>query len=429
MSMSSSLAAGVSGLNANSQKLASISDNIANSSTFGYKRSVTDFHAMVLNGASSQGLYAAGGVRTTTERQVDEQGQIRASSNAMDIAINGGGFLPVARNTAAMLAGSTEIALATTGSFTANADGTLVNASGFALMGWPAQLDGTFPSFPRDTAAGLQPVNIFHNQFAANPTTEMTLGLNLPYSSSVPGNLGVPEDMTLEYFGNLGQTETLKFTFTPSGTENEWVVDVVDSANGGSVGNYTMTFADAAVGGGKLASVTTNAGGAYDPATGTFDLAVGGGTITVNIGEIGGATGITQLDTTFAPSTLTKNGSAVGNLKGVEIDTGGTVRAIYDGGFTRPIYRVPVVDVPNPNGLIAGEAQTFGVSRDSGSMFLWDAGTGPVGQTLGYAQEASTTDVAHELTELIQTQRAYSTNAKVIQTVDEMLQETTNLKR
>lgn len=43
--------------------------------------------------------------------------------------------------------------------------------------------------------------------------------------------------------------------------------------------------------------------------------------------------------------------------------------------------------------------------------------------------EESATDVANELTRMIQTQRAYSSNAKVIQTVDEMLQETTNIIR
>ena len=59
----------------------------------------------------------------------------------------------------------------------------------------------------------------------------------------------------------------------------------------------------------------------------------------------------------------------------------------------------------------------------------WDAGDGPTGAIVGYAREGSTTDVAAELTDLIQTQRAYSSNAKVIQTVDEMLQETTNIKR
>jgi flagellar hook protein FlgE len=62
-------------------------------------------------------------------------------------------------------------------------------------------------------------------------------------------------------------------------------------------------------------------------------------------------------------------------------------------------------------------------------MFLWDAGSGPTGGIEGFALEQSTTDIATELTQLIQTQRAYSSNAKIIQTVDEMLQETTNLKR
>ena len=60
---------------------------------------------------------------------------------------------------------------------------------------------------------------------------------------------------------------------------------------------------------------------------------------------------------------------------------------------------------------------------------MWDAGDGPTGDVIGFAREESTTDVAGELTQLIQTQRAYSSNAKIIQTVDEMLQETTNIKR
>ena len=85
--------------------------------------------------------------------------------------------------------------------------------------------------------------------------------------------------------------------------------------------------------------------------------------------------------------------------------------------------------MPNPNGLIALDNQTYKVSPDSGSFYLWDAGDGPTGAMVGYAREASNTDVAAELTDLIQTQRAYSSNAKVIQTVDEMLQETANLKR
>ena len=57
------------------------------------------------------------------------------------------------------------------------------------------------------------------------------------------------------------------------------------------------------------------------------------------------------------------------------------------------------------------------------------SGCGPVGEVAGYSLMESTTDIAAELTDLIETQRAYSSNAKIVQTVDEMLQETTNLKR
>ena len=90
---------------------------------------------------------------------------------------------------------------------------------------------------------------------------------------------------------------------------------------------------------------------------------------------------------------------------------------------------MPLVDVANINGLTALDNQTFQVSSTSGSFYLWDAGDGPTGAVEGYAREGSAVDVAQELTNLIQTQRAYSSNAKVIQTVDEMLQETTNIKR
>jgi len=85
--------------------------------------------------------------------------------------------------------------------------------------------------------------------------------------------------------------------------------------------------------------------------------------------------------------------------------------------------------VANPNGLASRSGQTYEITADSGAFFLWDAGDGPTGQVMGHSMEQSTTDVTSELTSLISTQRAYSSNVKVIQTVDEMLQETANLKR
>jgi flagellar hook protein FlgE len=98
-------------------------------------------------------------------------------------------------------------------------------------------------------------------------------------------------------------------------------------------------------------------------------------------------------------------------------------------GQIRALYQIPLVNVPNLNGLTALDGQAFTPSPESGSMYLWDVNEGPVGGISGFSLQQSAVDVARELTDLIQTQRAYSSNAATIRTVDEMLQETTNLKR
>ncbi|GGH54745.1 flagellar hook-basal body complex protein [Frigidibacter albus] len=435
MSISSSLNSGVAGLAANATRLATISDNIANSSTFGYKRAEADFESLVITSTSGSGTYSAGGVRATTSRLIDQQGALVSTSNALDIAISGRGMLPVTTEVSLnATTGDKPMMMTSTGSFHTDADGVLKTNSGLVLLGWPANADGTISTFPRDTLAGLQPVVINANQTAGDPTTEMNLGVNLPATETETGSSGDALPLSVEYFGNLGTSETLDISFTPTvpatGSSNEWTMVIRDSAQAGAViGEYTLTFDDSRGSGGTLASVAVVSGGAYDSVEGTLALTVAGGPLVMTIGKIGDVNGLTQLSDSFAPTSITKDGSPVGNLTAVEIDENGYITATYDTGFTRRIYQIPLVDVPNPNGLTVMNNQTFQVSPDSGSFFLWDAGDGPTGAVVGYAREGSTTDVAGELTSLIQTQRAYSSNAKVIQTVDEMLQETTNIKR
>jgi flagellar hook protein FlgE len=434
MTITSSLNAGVAGLNANATRLATISDNIANASTFGYKRVRTDFHSVVV-GTNPAPTYSAGGVRSTTMRLIDERGPLIATSNPTDIAVEGRGFLPVTSVTELNAGpGNYAVALTRTGSFRPDANGVLRTSTGEVLLGWPANADGSIGVFPRDTTSALVPVRINTNEFVANPTTRISLGVNLPATATVAGAPGTPFDLAVEYYGNLGTTERLEVTFTPTvptaGASNEWTMRISDTASGGAtVGEYTLTFDDSQSAGGTLASVATVSGGAYDPDTGNVVLALGGGNVSVSLGMLGSPEGMTQLSDSFAPTSVGKDGSPVARLTSVELDANGNLSAVYDRGFTRRIYQIPLVDVPNPNGLVAQSNQTFQVSAASGPFYLWDAGDGPTGSTVGFSREESATDVAAELTQLITTQRAYSSNAKVIQTVDEMMQETTNIKR
>jgi flagellar hook protein FlgE len=113
----------------------------------------------------------------------------------------------------------------------------------------------------------------------------------------------------------------------------------------------------------------------------------------------------------------------------VQFGANGELEAIYNTGARRTLFSVPVATVANPNGMQAVGSQAYTATRESGGIYLWDSGTGSAGNLTGFTLMESNTDVAAELTSLIETQRAYSSNAKIVQTVDEMLQETTNLKR
>jgi flagellar hook protein FlgE len=469
MSISSSMNAGLSGLNANANKLATISDNIANSQTYGYKRADMDFASMTIN--ENVRTYTAGGVRTTGIRDVEAKGAFVGTNNSTDIAIAGRGMLPVTSITA-VNGGETNLPLmlTSTGSFQPDVNGVLRTPSGLVLMGWPADLNGIVPEPPRDTPIALRPVVINRAAVAAEPTSLITLSANLPASATqpLPGGFDdtVVYPITVEYFDNLGASQTMSFEFrpvsdgaapTPQPIPNVWRLTITDNQTGDVQGTFNILFDSSAGSGGSIAQVRPwdvafDAPGpalpaivpappaipgttAYNASTGEFAMTLGPvgaeQEVRVQLGAEGSAAPqfLSQLSSIFSPVGVTKNGSPAGNFTGVTIDENGLLYANYSSGFSRVIYKVPVADVPNMNGLRALDNQAFAISSTSGSVYFWDAGTGPVGDILGFAREQSTTDIGNELTQLIQTQRAYSSNAKIIQTVDEMLQETTNLKR
>ena len=460
MSISSSLNAGVSGLNANATRLATISDNIANSSTYGYKRMTADFASLVIG--SAPGMFAAGGVRASTARMVDQQGSITSTSNPTDIAVAGRGMVPVTTAVAAAAGGPLPMLMTPTGSFRPDANGILRSDSGLVLLGVLANIDGTIPPFARDVSTALRPVQVNTNQFVGNPTTFVDVGVTLPATATRPGAEATEYPLTIELFDSVGVGTTLTAAFT----------NVIPPSNGGA-GDLVGTDATARTEQDVWLLTLENIGAPTQEVLVRFDtngrpqawqpvtrdaldnievdpagptvidpLDADSGAVTfsflnpavnpdirIMLDQVAGGRGLTQLSDRFTPIAIGKDGAPVGDLVSVEVDSRGMVNAIYDNGFSRTIYQVPLVDVPNPNGLTSLSNQTYRISRASGDFFLWNAGEGPTGEMVGFAREESTVDVAGELTSLIQTQRAYSSNAKVIQTVDEMLQETTNIKR
>lgn len=447
MSISSSLNAGVMGLSVNGTRLAAISDNIANAGTNGYKRSQVDFSSMVLQQRSSS--YAAGGVRVETYKDIGNSGALISTGSSTDVAVSGRGLLPVTDITGVSTpAAERSLRLTPTGAFFPDKDGNLRTQSGLFLLGWPADSSGNIGNVVRNSGADLEPINLASAQFSATPTGRIDLGINLPAASTRVGGSLDPYLLPVEYYDNIGRGETLTFQFTPvaptapATASNQWTVSIKDSATGAAaIGSLDLVFSDNTQLGpppsaaGRLASVTLTPtfpapnGATYNATTGVVSLTLPHGPVEIFIGRPGESEGVSQFAAPFAPTAVTKDGTPIGSVQSIEIDDRGYLQALYNTGFRRTLYQIPVADVPNMIGLRELDAQSYALSGQSGNLYLWDANNGPVGGVAGYSLMESTTDIAAELTDLIETQRAYSSNAKIVQTVDDMLQETTNLKR
>ncbi len=333
MTISSALNAGVSGLGANATRLAAISDNIANSSTFGYKRSEVDFSSLVINQQTN--TYSAGGVRATSYKDLISASSLISTGNSLDIAINGSGLIPVTNSFGVNQSGTERDFLLThTGGFLPDENGNLRTQSGLFLLGWPTDPSGAVLNGSRDSSTSLVHVNIDVNQFSASPTRNINLGVNLPAEATTAGETGEAYSLPIEYFDNLGRAQTLTYTFSPlvpaTGESNSWSVSVTDGAGDPltPIASFDISFNDGAGNGGSINTITPGAGATYDATTGELSFDVVSGPISSFIGRPGDSDGISQLAAPFSPYSISKDGSPIGDILGVEINDQGFVEAL-----------------------------------------------------------------------------------------------------
>ncbi len=171
---------GASGMTAQSDRLGTVADNIANASTVGYKSANTEFSSLLIDSTVSS--YASGGVETSVRYGISRQGTLSFTSSAYDLAIDGGGFMLVADP-----AGT--ISLARAGAFVPDSEGQLVNSAGFTLLGYPV-VDGASDAVVANGIAGLVPIDVKQADLTAAATTAGALTTNLPSAAAVVAAVG-----------------------------------------------------------------------------------------------------------------------------------------------------------------------------------------------------------------------------------------------
>lgn len=464
MSINNAMAAGVSGLVANSNAMGAISNNIANVNTTGYKRNRTDFTRLV----SAQGFstrYNIGGVRADNRQLIRDQGDLNRTGAKTDLALQGLGFF-VVKPSEADLDNPDKIAFTRVGSFSPNEDGDLVNQAGHYLQGWKVQPDGTFRTSSSDLGL-LETVNL--NAISGAAVASTTAGINgnlrasqavqaaaATYAAGAPANNmasgAVKPDVnwSIQVYDSLGGLKTFNIGLLKSATANRWNVEIyaADAADinsgtplvNGQIATGTLAFTPngaldtTATSASLLGPFTIGAFRAGPAPAGTISWGVNTGlaaqAFSLELGQTpSGQGGITQFDNPTSVKSTTSDGSLFGDVEGVDIDKEGFVSALFTNGVSRQIFKLPVATFLNPDGLIAEAGGAYQQSVDSGAFNLKEAGIGGAAFVVSSTLEASAVNLAQEFSNMIITQRAYSASSKIITTADEMMEELIRMKR
>lgn len=416
MSLYGMMRTGVSGMNAQVNRLSAVAENIANSSTAGYKRASTQFSSLVL--PSTDGQYNSGSVKTDVRYGISDQGGIRPSDSPTDLAIDGNGFFVVSN------ANGTPY-LTRSGSFVKDPAGNLVNTAGYYLMGYPVvngQVDNVANGFQ-----GLEKINIAQMDLIADPSRTGKFTVNLPSNADIvpppaaganDANSKFTNKTSLLAFDNLGNPITLDVYYSKT-ANNQWQVAVYDAKGRAANGGFPYTA-------GPLTTSTMAFDANNGKLTSPGNLAInipGGQTLNLDL------SGTKQLSGNYTVYEAKIDGRGPSSIKSVDIGEDGSVVALYENGSQREIYRIPLGNVASPDNMKVLSGNVYAPSEDSGDIQLGFPQDGGLGMISSGALEESNADIAEELTEMIEAQRSYTANSKAFQTGADLMDVLVNLKR
>ncbi|MEX3020570.1 flagellar hook protein FlgE [Kluyvera sp. STS39-E] len=382
-----------SGLNAVTEQLNAISNNIANSGTVGFKSGRAQFSALY---AESQPL----GVGVTGVTQsITKGGSITSTGTALDLAINGNGFFMVRDS-----AGTTAYTRA--GYFGTDSNGNLVNDQGMYLQGYPVDANGTLQ------VGSIGNLSISSGSIPAKATESIDFTANLDARAETPAtspfdpkdNTSYNNSYTTQIYDSLGREHTLNQYFVKTG-DNSWEV------------HYYMDDAEVP---GSTQALTFNTQGILTAPTGSVSLNAaipGADAMTIDLTY----NGTTQYGSEFSVSKNKGDGYASGERTGQAIDEDGSVYATFSNGERLLQGQLVLANFTNPNGLQSQDGTTWAQTASSGTPLTGAPGSGLLGSIVSGALESSNVDLTSELVGLMTAQRNYQANTKVISTNDSMM--------
>ena len=408
-----SFSTSLSGLDANSQNLAVISNNLANLNTTAFKGGSASFQDLFYQqiGTSGSGtpIQVGVGVKVGAVASDQTQGTIQSDGVATDVAIEGTGFL------VGNLDGQQVFLRA--GNLSVRADGVLLGPDGSTILGNQA-VNGVIST---NQAPG--PLTI--STGLINPpkaTANAELSINLNSGTAVGGTFST----TLDVVDSLGASHILTYNFVNT-APGAWTYSISIPA-----ADITGAVAPVVLKAGTLAfngsgQLTTPAANVTGIAINNLKDGASNQTFNWNVFDANGVGFLTQVAAPSATASTNQDGFASGSLVSYAIGADGTIQGTFSNGQTQALGQVLLATFANQGGLSRNGSNEFLSTLTSGAANIGVPGTGGRGTLDGGALEQSNVDISKQFADLIVAESGYQANAKVVTTLDTIVQTTINL--
>ena len=426
MGILSSLYTGVTGLTGQGEALSIYGDNIANANTTGFKTSRPEFQDVIaksLKGVDG-GNQIGRGTKLAAVQPIFSQGSITQTESPTDLAITGDGFF--------VLDGIDGRSFTRNGQFRFDKDGKLINSDNYRVIGFQADENGKITS-------KMGPLGIDRTVIDAKKTNDVKLFMNLDLKADqkLEFNPERPEQtshfatgVSLYDTAGTAHTVTLFFNKTDDQTWTWRAMVKGDEVKGGEKGKMYEQATGTLIfdGDGRLMEQKINkssfnfAGGAKPDQYVNFSFG--------KDKKNGGAgVEVTQYGTASEAYKTVQDGYTAGTLAGLNINDDGVLSAMYTNGETINLAQLALGKFEAPEALFKAGQNRFRESRSSGQPTIGAPQSGGRGRISSKTIESSTTDIAGEFINLMQAQRNFQANSKIIGVADEMMSEVINLKR
>ncbi len=355
MGLFGALTSAVSGLQAQAFAMQNISGNIANSQTISYKGIDTNF-ADLISGSGDASQQVAGGVTASSVATNSVQGAIQSSTTATNMAINGDGYFTVQSPTG--FSGTTPVFSGTQnytrrGDFALNADGYLVNGSGFYLEGIP--IDSTTGDPVGNVAT---PLNFQSNFLPASATTEVDYAVNLPATPKTTATSSLIPNSNLLNATTFTQNPTLVATANSNAVVTGTAALTTINASGGAI-TFDVN--------GQTVTLATNGG------SGANGLYTPGDLVNAINTQVGASAKVNATLNGAGYLVITSTGTA-GAGDSVTVNTFSSGDATQFGFASATATANGTNGLPATGQVIGSDAQTFvNQTIDGGSLTVYDA--------------------------------------------------------